>query len=164
MSVKAGEILKGRCTCGAVQFRLEGPPMVVHACHCTWCQRETGTAFAHNAMIEMERVFLEQGEPETIDTPSASGKGQKVVRCPHCKVAVWSHYPTLGTHAAFVRVGTLEQPARLPPDAHIFTESKVPWLTLPEGIPAFPIYYDRESFLSAEVLARQTAVWQKANG
>ncbi len=100
----------GRCTCRAVGFRMETAPLFVHCCHCTWCQRETGTAFALNAMIETDRLTLLHGEPETVVTPSNSGKGQKIVRCPSCRVALWSHYPGAGEAVSFVRVGTLEQP------------------------------------------------------
>jgi hypothetical protein len=115
--------------------------MFVHCCHCSWCQRETGSAFALNALYETDRVELLAGEPETVDTPSNSGKGQKIVRCPACRVAVWSHYAGAGSAVAFVRVGTLEEPGRLPPDIHIFTSTKLPWVLLPEGVPAVPEYY-----------------------
>ena len=117
-------------------------PLFVHCCHCRWCQRETGTAFALNAMIEADRVSLLPGAPEIVETPSASGKGQTIVRCPTCRVAVWSHYAGAGDACRFVRVGTLDEPDRLPPDIHIFTSSKQPWVVLPPGTPAVPEYYD----------------------
>src|ERR1043166_8062666 len=123
----------GRCTCGAVRYRMSGAPMIVHCCHCSWCQRETGSAFALNAMIEADRVALLQGEVETVATPSTSGKGQRIVRCPVSRVAVWSHYAGGGDAVRFVRVGTLEEPGRLPPDVHIFTSTKQPWVVLPPG-------------------------------
>ena len=102
----------GRCTCGDVRYRLTSAPLFVHCCHCTWCQRESGASFALNAMIETDRVVLLQGSPEFVDTPSASGKGQKIARCPRCRVALWSHYAGAGDAVAFVRVGTLEEPGR----------------------------------------------------
>ena len=116
-------------------------PLFVHCCHCRWCQRETGTAFALNAMIEADRVELLQGEVELVDTPSSSGKGQKIARCPHCRVALWSHYAGAGDAVCFVRVGTLDDARRLPPDIHIFTSSKQPWVVLPPGTPAVAEYY-----------------------
>jgi hypothetical protein len=134
---------QGGCGCGQVRYRLEDEPMVVHCCHCRWCQRETGTAFALNAFIESDRVTLLCGEPETIDTPSASGKGQLIVRCASCKVAVWSHYAGLGAMASYVRVGTLDNPDACPPDVHIFTESKQPWVILPEGAEQYSVFYSR---------------------
>ena len=146
--------LEGHCTCGSIRYRVTSRPMMVHCCHCRWCQRETGTAFALNAVIEANRVELLSGSPEMINTPSLSGKGQKIWRCPNCKVAVWSNYPGGGDSVHFVRVGTLENPDELPPDIHIFTESKQPWVVLPPGVPAVPQFYNRQEQWSAESLER----------
>jgi hypothetical protein len=151
--------MDGGCTCGAVRYRMTGPPMFVHCCHCRWCQRETGSAFALNALIEADRVALLRGSPETVDTPSASGKGQKIVRCPVCRIAVWSNYAGAGDAVRFVRVGTLDDPDRLPPDLHIFTRSKQPWVVLPPGMPAVPDYYRAAEFWPAESLARRRALF-----
>jgi hypothetical protein len=123
-------------------------PLFVHCCHCRWCQRETGTSFALNAMIESDRVQLLQGEVEVIDTPSNSGKGQKISRCPRCRIAVWSNYAGAGDAVRFVRVGTLDEPDRLPPDIHIFTASKQPWVVLPSGTPAVTEYYKTSQFVA----------------
>src|SRR5215204_433926 len=101
--------LEGGSTCRAVRFRLAGRPLFVHCCHCTWCQRESGASFALNAMIESNRVEVLSGEPELIETPSASGAGQRIARCPRCRVAVWSHYAGAGQGIRFVRVGTLDE-------------------------------------------------------
>jgi hypothetical protein len=150
--------LEGGCTCRAVRFRLTSRPLFVHCCHCTWCQRESGASFALNAMIESERVELLSGEPELVETPSASGAGQRIARCPRCRVAVWSHYSGGGNAVRFVRVGTLDEPARLPPDIHIFTASKQPWIVLALGTPAVPEYYDRKDYWPAESLARRDAM------
>jgi hypothetical protein len=106
-------------------------PLFVHCCHCRWCQRETGASFALNAMIESDRVVLLSGAPEVVLTPSNSGKGQKIARCPQCRIALWSNYAGAGDVVRFVRVGTLDKPDRLPPDIHIFTSSKQPWVVLP---------------------------------
>ena len=131
----------GGCTCRHVRYRMTSRPMFVHCCHCRWCQRESGAAFALNAMIEADRVELLEGEPEAVMTPSASGKGQKIWRCPECRVAVWSNYAGAGDALRFVRVGTLDEPDHLPPDIHIFTVSKQPWVVLPDGTPAVEEYY-----------------------
>ncbi|WBY04052.1 GFA family protein [Ramlibacter tataouinensis] len=133
-------------------------PLFVHACHCRWCQRESGSAFVLNAMIESDRVTDLGQAPEVIQTPSASGRGQLIARCPHCKMALWSHYAGGGTRAKFVRVGTLDQPDRLPPDIHIFTRSRQPWVVLPPGTPAVPAYYDRNAYWPPESLARWQAL------
>ena len=132
--------MEGGCTCGSVRYRLEDKPLIVHCCHCTWCQRETGSAFVLNAVIESSRLMLLNGAPELVLTPSASGRGQKIMRCPTCKVALWSHYSN--DSLAFVRVGTLDNPNAAPPDVHIFTSTKQDWVVLPEGARAFKEFYD----------------------
>lgn len=150
--------LDGGCDCGRVRYRLATAPLFVHCCHCRWCQRESGASFALNAMIEADRVSHLNSEPELIDTPSASGQGQKIARCPGCRVALWSNYAGAGPVMRFVRVGTLDAPDHLPPDIHIFTASKQPWVVLPQGTPAVPEYYDRDSHWPAASLERRRAL------
>jgi hypothetical protein len=133
-------------------------PLFVHCCHCRWCQRETGASFALNAMIESDRVTLLGEKPDLVETPSHSGKGQQIARCPHCRIAVWSHYAGAGPAVSFVRVGTLDEPDHLPPDIHIFTSTKQPWVVLPPGTPAMDEYYDRKAYWPAESLARREAL------
>lgn len=146
----------GGCDCRAVRYRMASRPLFVHCCHCRWCQRESGSAFALNAMIEASRVqLLGSTAPELVHTPSDSGAGQQIARCPHCRVAVWSHYAGAGPLVSFVRVGTLDEPDRCPPDIHIFTASKQPWVLLPPGTPAVPEYYEREQHWPAHSLARR---------
>ena len=140
--VPNAETFEGGCTCRHVRYRLTSRPMFVHCCHCRWCQRDTGSAFVLNAMIEADRVEALSGEVDVVDTPSNSGRGQKISRCPTCRVAVWSNYAGAGPTIRFVRVGTLDEPDRLPPDIHIFTESKQPWIVLPAGVPVMREYYD----------------------
>jgi len=152
---------EGRCACGEVRYRLLDAPFAVHCCHCRDCQRETGSAFAINGLIETAMIEVIDGAAETIDTPSASGKGQQVVRCPTCQVALWSHYGGMGGKAAFVRVGTLESPETCPPQVHIFTRSKQPWFELPSDAPAYEIFYTRgdlEALFGAEGAARWRAL------
>ncbi|MFO1309414.1 MAG: GFA family protein [Burkholderiales bacterium] len=148
----------GGCTCRHVRYRMAGAPLFVHACHCRWCQRETGSSYALNAMIEADRVQLLHGDVEIVMTPSASGKGQKISRCPRCRVAVWSNYAGAGDAVRFVRVGTLDEPDRLPPDIHIFTASKQPWVVIPPGMPAVPEYYDRNEHWPKTSLERRAAL------
>ncbi|MDO9166552.1 MAG: GFA family protein [Rhodoferax sp.] len=150
--------LDGGCDCRYVRYRMETRPLFVHCCHCRWCQRESGAAFALNAMIEADRVTVLGGEPELVDTPSESGAGQKIARCPKCRIAVWSNYAGAGPFVRFVRVGTLDEPDHLPPDIHIFTASKQAWVILAPGIPAVPAYYERESYWPADSLARRLAI------
>ena len=152
----------GGCTCRTVRYRMTSPPLFVHCCHCRWCQRETGASFALNALIEADRLQLLQGQVEVIDTPSNSGKGQKIARCPRCRIALWSHYAGAGEAMSFLRVGTLDDPDRFPPDAHIFTASKQPWVVLPPGTPAFPEYYKAAEQWPKESLERRAALRAKS--
>ncbi len=154
----------GGCTCRQVRYRMTATPLFVHCCHCRWCQRETGSAFVLNALIEAERVELLHGEVEIVLTPSASGRGQKIARCPTCRVAVWSNYAGAGDKISFVRVGTLDNPDRFPPDIHIYTSTKQPWVVLPPGAVAVPEYYNAQERWPEESLARRAAQRARAPG
>ncbi len=151
--------LEGGCFCGYTRYRLETPPMFVHCCHCTDCQKQTGSAFAINALIEHDRVTLLSGEPEAIAMKTDSGHPHDIYRCPKCKSAVWSLYSR--RDVAFVRVSTLDTPSLLVPDVHIYTRSKLNWVVLPEGARAFEEYYDMEKEWPAESLARRDALFGK---
>jgi hypothetical protein len=161
MSAEPGFPLEGGCDCRRVRYRMLTAPLFVHCCHCRWCQRESGASFALNAMIEADRVEPLGEAPDMVLTPSESGRGQRVARCPHCHLALWSHYAGAGPLVSFVRVGTLDQPDRLPPDIHIFTASKQPWVLLPPGAPAVPEYYDRQQHWPAASLARRQELLPK---
>lgn len=153
--------IAGRCDCGEIRYQLNREPLVVHCCHCHWCQRESGSAFALNAMIEAEYFELLCGTPQLIGTPSNSGRGQQIARCPKCHLALWSHYAGSGSLTCFVRVGTLDHPECLAPDVHIFTASKQPWVRLPEQAPAFAEYYDWHEVWSEASQQRAAVLWPK---
>jgi len=146
---------EGGCSCGAVRYRLTSEPLFVHCCHCLNCQRQTGSAFVINLLIEADRVELLSGEPEPVDVPRDDGSAQRIHRCPVCQVAVYSEYGR--PEVRFVRGGTLDEPSSVAPDVHIFTRSKLPWVTLPEDVPAVEVYYDSKALWSAESLERLRA-------
>lgn len=150
---------KGSCFCGAVRFRLTSAPMFVHCCHCRDCQRQTGGAFAINAIIERNRVLLEEAsaEPVAIDVPTESGRPHDIYRCPKCQTALWSDYGRRKT-MVFVRVSTLDRAHEIVPDVHIFTRSKVPWVRLPEEARVFDVYYDMKKEWPSDSLARRAAL------
>jgi hypothetical protein len=154
--------LQGGCACGAVRYRLGSLPMFVHCCHCRDCQRQTGSAFVLNALIEADRVVLVSGHPEPVVVPTPSGKPHEIYRCPSCHVAVWSSYGGV-QKLRFVRVGTLDDPAALQPDVHIYVRSKLPWVTLPESVPAFEAYYDSRKLWPPESLERRRAIFGDAS-
>lgn len=148
---------EGGCACGQVRYRMTTAPMFVHCCHCSQCQRLTGSAFVVNALIETDRLEVLRGEPMVTAGPSESGRPHDIYRCPACHTAVWSDYgrrPSL----RFLRVGTLDDPAALPPDVHIFTRSKLPWVSLSDGAAVAEVYYDMTALWPADSLARRRAI------
>jgi hypothetical protein len=149
--------LDGGCACGSVRYRLASAPMFVHCCHCRDCQRQTGSAFVINALIETDRLTTLSGDPKPTPMPTDSGRPHRIFRCPECQTAVWSEYGGLA-RLRFVRVGTLDDPEALPPDIHIYTRSKLPWVSLPSGIPAVDAYYDARQLWPAASLERRRAV------
>jgi hypothetical protein len=149
--------LNGGCACGAVRYRLALAPMFVHCCHCRDCQRQTGSAFVLNALIEADRVTLASGTVEAVAVPTDSGRPHEIYRCASCKVAIWSVYGGR-PKVRFVRVGTLDDPTALTPDVHIYVRSKLPWVVLPEGIPAFDVYYDFSKLWPPASLERRRAI------
>jgi hypothetical protein len=153
-------VLEGGCACGEVRYRLTSEPLFTHCCHCLNCQRQTGSAFVINLLIEADRVELLAGEPHPVDVPRSGGKKQRIFRCPTCQVAVFSRYTRAGIR--FVRGGTLDDPSSVTPDVHIYTRSKLSWITLPESVRAFATYYDTKKLWPAASLERLEAVGSKA--
>jgi hypothetical protein len=152
------EDLEGGCACAAVRYRLVSLPMFVHCCHCRDCQRQTGSAFVLNALIETDRVAVLSGNPEPVAVPTDSGRPHHIYRCPSCKVAVWSIYGGV-RKLLFVRTGTLDNPAALSPDVHIYVRSKLPWVALPGGTPSFDAYYDSRKLWPKASLERRHAIF-----
>jgi hypothetical protein len=150
--------LEGGCACGAVRYRLGSAPMFVHCCHCRDCQRQTGSAFVINALIETDRVTLLSGTLEGVPMPTDSGRPHEIYRCPRCRIALWSVYGGVSA-LRFARVCTLDEPSALPPDVHIYTRSKLPWVVLPEGIPAFEAYYNSQTLWPPASLERRRAIF-----
>jgi hypothetical protein len=147
---------EGGCACGAVRYRLTSDPLFTHCCHCLNCQRQTGSAFVINLLIETDRVELLAREPQAVDAPRDDGSTQRIFRCPTCQVAVFSEYSR--PEVRFVRAGTLDQPGSVVPDVHIFTKSKVGWITIPDSAPAFEVYYDMSALWPAASLERVEAI------
>jgi hypothetical protein len=147
---------EGGCSCGEVRYRLTSDPLFTHCCHCLNCQRQTGSAFVINLLIEADRVELLAGAPQPVDVPRDDGRNQRIYRCPTCQVAVYSDYGR--PEVLFVRGGTLDQPSAVTPDVHIFTKSKLSWVTLPDSVPAFEVYYDSKALWPTASLARLEAL------
>jgi hypothetical protein len=165
--IEQNEIFEGGCACGHVRYELASKPMIVHGCHCRWCQRESGASFAVNALIESDRVNVTKGDVAEILVPSLSGVGQRFSKCPKCQVTLWTNYLAmrggLGEVVRFIRIGTLDDPDPFSPDVHIFTSTKQPWVILPSDIPAFEEYFVIKDVWSPESLVRRAAL-HKATG
>jgi hypothetical protein len=148
--------LEGGCSCGEIRYRLTARPLITHCCHCLNCQRQTGSAFVINILIEADRVELVSGKPRQVPVPRDNGGAQEIWRCPSCETALYSQYTR--PDVRFVRAGTLDDPSAVAPDVHIFTRSKLPWVALPEGVPAFDVYYDMRELWPATSLERARAM------
>jgi hypothetical protein len=146
---------EGGCACGEVRYRLTSEPLVTHCCHCLSCQRQTGSAFVVNLLLEADRMVLLAGDPQPVDVPRDDGSTQRIFRCPTCQVAIFSEYGR--PEVRFVRGGTLDRSREVEPDVHIYTRSKVGWLTLPVSVPAFDVYYDSKELWPPSSLERLAA-------
>lgn len=152
---------EGGCSCGAVRYRLTSDPLFTHCCHCLNCQRQTGSAFVINLLVEADRVEILEGVPQPVDVPRDDGSKQRIFRCPACQVAVFSEYGR--PEVRFVRAGTLDDPSTVAPDVHIFTRSKLGWVEIPESVPAFEVYYDRKALWPPASLERIEALFAAAS-
>ena len=152
------EFFTGGCTCGHVRYKMHSKPLIVHGCHCRLCQRQSGAAFAVNALVDASRVEITKGEVLEATVKSPSGMGQIIARCPKCQVAVWSNYLVFagarGELVNFIRVGALDDPGQFPPDVHIYTSTKQPWVILHPDTQAVDEYYDTYETWPQESLER----------
>ena len=144
---------EGGCSCGGVRYRVESEPLFTHCCHCLNCQRQTGSAFVINLLIEVDRVKLLTGALDAVEVPRDDGSTQTIYRCPRCQIAAFSRYSRPD-----VRGGTLDDPSAVAPDVHIYTRSKLDWVALPESVPAFEEYYDTKAAWPAASLERLAAL------
>jgi hypothetical protein len=154
-------VFEGGCACGEVRYRLASEPLFVHCCHCLNCQRQTGSAYVINLLIEAERVETLRGGPRPVSVPRDDGSTQEIWRCPACEVALLSYYGR--PDVAFVRAGTLDDPAAVEPDVHIYTRSKLPWVRIPDSVPAFEVYYDMRELWPEASLERVEALTSKSS-
>jgi len=158
----ADNVKEGGCACGALRYQLRGEPIFVNNCHCTQCQRQTGSTSVVNMFYEMDRVTQISGATSRHKVKAGSGGIHVIVRCTECGTAVWSHYPGLGDHGGGVRGGTLDDPSAVRPDAVIYTAERMPWVSLPDDIPCFEGYYKAADVLPPDRFARLKALARKA--
>lgn len=142
MHTKQFHPIDGGCACGTVRYRMQAPPLIVHCCHCHACQREVGSAFAVNILIEKTESPLLSGETEAFAVPTVSGNPHLYNRCMKCQSIVWHEYHPPGPQIRFIPAGTLDPGHGIKPDIHIFTDSKQPWVPIPEGAKSVPQFYE----------------------
>jgi len=152
---------EGGCGCGHLRYRVEGEPIFVNNCHCRLCQRQTGSTSVVNAFFESERVTVTSGALTEFTTKGGSGGDHTICRCATCGTTVFSYYPRVGRVGTGIRVGSFDNPDGFTPTAIVFTESKMPWVPLPEGIPAFEQYYNPKELVSEANFARLIALVEK---
>ncbi len=150
--------LSGGCACGSVRYTIAAEPIFVNNCHCTLCQKQTGSTSVVNMFLETAHLTQHSGETTRHIVKSGSGGDHTIMRCAACGTALWSFYPRLGELGAGVRAGTLDDPGAVRPDAVIFTVSRMPWVALPEGIPHFETTYNPAELLPPERFARLAAL------
>lgn len=152
-------VFEGKCSCNKLRYRMNAKPLIVHACHCRQCQRVTGTAFVMNAVVEKTRLEILSGGVANYHFPDTC---HTVFFCPECVTYVWSEYKNGAFNdCRFVRVGTLNEPDRLPPDVHIFTESAQPWVHIPSDAAKFDRFYSIKEQWAGDSLARMEPYWRK---
>lgn len=144
----------GGCGCGQVRYRVTGEPIFVNNCHCRQCQQQTGGTSVVNAFYEDERLEILDGNLTEHVVTAGSGGPHTICQCDNCGVALWSYYPRLGRLGVGIRVGTMDEKDSLTPVAAIFVSEKMPWVTLPEGLPHFDKTYDYRELLDADKIAR----------
>ena len=141
------------CACGQVRYQINGEPMFTYACHCTDCQRTTGSAFVVHSTVAKDDFEIE-GETRAATLPTGSGAGYDLHFCTKCGTYVWCIYHIRSDPVLIVRTGTLDDAAKLRPQAHIFTRSMQPWFTLPDDVPSFPEAFDRSVVWPAKSLKK----------
>jgi hypothetical protein len=153
------DLIDGGCACGAVRYRLLKPPLFVHCCHCTRCQRESGTAYVAHGMIE--RANLEwDGEVTAVRLPTDSKTRHEIVHCAACLTPLWGQHGRQPSVMVYLKVGTFDAPERCPPNAHIFVRSKLAWVAINPDIPQFARYYNAAKVWPQESLERYATARQ----
>ena len=118
----------GGCQCGKLRYELTQAPTLVYTCHCTDCQRLSGSAFSLGVALPETGFRLTAGEPRALQRVPDSGRINTRFVCPDCASWVYSQ-PRGGVIR--VRAGSLDDRSWLRPTRHIWTRSKQPWITLP---------------------------------
>ncbi len=126
----------GGCQCGNIRYEVVGIPKQLVVCHCTDCQRQSGSAFGMTLVVNEADFRLTQGEPKTFASKSHTGRAKLGAFCPECGTRIY-HKPEWRKGTVSVKPGTLDDTRWLKPDMHLWTSSKQTWVTIPEGVKAY---------------------------
>ncbi|MFT4560575.1 MAG: hypothetical protein ACI9BW_000309 [Gammaproteobacteria bacterium] len=145
--------LSGGCVCGQVRYELKDGPLFVHACHCSDCQRATGSAFVVNLGVASSDFVIE-GKTSTVTNPTPSGSGYDAHFCPNCATVLWSKYHFIDLPILALRGGTLDDPNLAPPTYHVHTRRKQSWVVLPNDTQIFDEWFEPAEVWSKEALTK----------
>jgi hypothetical protein len=161
MSGDDATIRQGGCGCGAVRYRIERAPIFVNNCYCALCQLQTGSTSSAYAFFEIEAVEVLSGKLKRFAQQTGTDRKQKVMQCSECGIGLFFQPWPTGRHGICVRLGTFDDPWDIVPDAAVYVTERMPWVTLPEGIPTFDAYYNPDTLLPPERNARLRALLDK---
>lgn len=130
------DTLKGGCNCGAIRYAITSAPVAVAACHCTRCRRQSGAAYSVNLVIRASSMSVEGSLAVFEEHDTESGELLRREFCGACGSPIRS-VPTATPKFVAVKAGTLDDPAPFPPQLHIWTRSKLPWVQIPAELPHY---------------------------
>lgn len=146
--------LTGGCQCGGLRYEVRAEPLSVYVCHCTECQRQSGSAFAMSAVVPRPALVYLSGRPKRCSRKADSGNTIDGDFCPDCGVRL-AHYPSANDKVAILKPGTLDDTRWLVPVGHIWTRSAQAWVTIPDDTVRFAGHPD---------VARLIDAWQRRVG
>jgi hypothetical protein len=125
----------GQCLCGHTEYQVTEAPLTVYACHCTDCQKRSGSAFGLSMWVRRTALAVTNGEAALFSTTTADGRVRNYRVCSRCTTRLWSE--PQNRDIAVVRAGTLSNTSWLRPVAHLWTRSAQPWFPFSEGVPRY---------------------------
>lgn len=129
--------VEGGCVCGALSYRLSGPPLYIVACHCLTCQCLSGSDYVLTMPVLRENFSLLTGKVAQCMRTAESGRITPGFFCPECGTRVW-HEMVYAKRTYNLRAGTLDDPNWASPIAHMWTSRKKPHVIIPDDVIQFP--------------------------
>jgi hypothetical protein len=127
----------GGCLCGAIRYRITAEPITVYACHCTDCQRRTGSALALSMLLPLAAIEVTAGEPAAYSASLPDGRVKRGRMCAGCCCRLWGE-PPKRPGIAVLQAGTLDNTSWVRPAAHVCARSAQSWFVFPADVPVYP--------------------------